>query len=170
MNAIFGKVFAASFLAMTVACGGGADSNEAREKAMEDTAKKHGLDVDVTVGENGDAEQIVINNGAAQVGQNLNLPNNFPEDISLPSGWNIMSSAPVPNGFSVQAIVSDDADTIINGLRGKMSADGWTEAVADQPTPQMSRINFEKDDRMANFNIMANGETNMVQLMTMVRP
>lgn len=155
--------------ALLSACGGDTDS---REAAIEKEAKKHGVDADVTVDKNGDLETVAIKHGNAVVGQQLNLPDGFPAEIQLPSDWNMIASSPVPNidGFSVQALSEDDADTIVSTLRAALSADGWTETEADAPTPQMNRINFEKDDRMANFNIIANGETNAIQLMTMKRP
>ena len=155
--------------ALLSACGGDSDS---REAAIEKEAKKHGVDADVSVDKNGDVETIAIKSGNTVVGQNLNLPEGFPGDIRLPSDWNMIASAPVPNlsGFSVQALSEDDADTIVSSLRKTMTGDGWTETAADAPTPQMSRINFEKGDRMANFNIIANGDTNAVQLMTMKKP
>ncbi|MEM9234868.1 MAG: hypothetical protein AAGA69_11620 [Pseudomonadota bacterium] len=163
-------ILTATAIGMLAACGGVDDSPDAREKAMEQAAAKHGIDADVTVGKDGEVEQVVINSGAGQVGQNLSLPNGFPDDIPLPDDWNIMSSAAVPNGFSVQALSEDSAEALMADLKASMTDTGWTVTASDQPTPQMSRVNFEKDGRMANFNIMLNGETRVVQLMTMVMP
>ncbi len=169
MNTILRNIALVGAIALLSACGG---ESENREAAIEKEAKKYGIDADVTVDEKGDVKTVAIKRGNAVVGQHLSVPAEFPDDIKLPANWNMIASAPVPNlnGFSVQALSEDDAETILTNLRGSMSADGWTETVADQPTPQMSRINFEKDDRMANFNIIANGDTNAVQLMTMSKP
>lgn len=155
--------------ALLTGCGGGSD--DAREQKLEDIAARHGIDADVTLDASGEIEKVVINQGGSQVGQGLDLPDGFPDDISLPGDWNVMAaSAPMPNGYSIQALSKDDAPTIIEGLRSRLGADGWAETVADTPTPHMSRIAFEKDDRMANFNIIENGETRAVQLLTMPKP
>lgn len=160
-----------SIAALFLASCGGSDSNEAREKQMEDTAARYGVDVDVTLDEDGETEQIVINQGGAQVGQGLDLPSGFPDDIDLPESWNVMAaSAPMPNGYSIQALSDSPASEIMDELRSRLTAEGWIETAADTPTPQMSRISFEKDDRMANFNILENGETRAVQLLTMPTP
>lgn len=157
--------------AILLASCGGSDSNEAREKQIEDTAAKYGVDVDVTLDEDGETDQIVINQGGAQVGQGLDLPSGFPDDISLPTAWNVMAaSSPMPNGYSIQALSDSSASEIMGELRSRLTAEGWVETAADTPTPQMSRISFEKDDRMANFNILENGETRAVQLLTMPTP
>lgn len=160
-----------SIAALILASCGGNDSNEAREKKMEDTAARYGVDVDVSLDEDGETEQVVINQGGGQVGQGLNLPPGFPNDITLPETWNIMAaSAPMPNGYSIQALSDRSAAEIMDELRSRLTAEGWVETVADSPTSQMSRISFEKDDRMANFNILENGETRAVQLLTMPTP
>ncbi len=155
------------------ACGGGDNSKEAQEKRIEETAKKYGVNADVTLDKDSEVDKVVINNGLGQYGQGLDLPSGFPQDVALPAGANIMAATNVPgqkNAFSIQALSNDDADTIINSVTSQMETSGWTKSASDQPTPQMRRIGFEKDDRMANFVITANGETNMVQLVTMTKP
>lgn len=160
-----------SIVAIFLASCGGSDSNEAREKQIEDTAAKYGVDVDVTLDTDGETERIVINQGGAQIGQGLDLPSGFPDDIKLPGSWNIMAaSAPMPNGYSIQALSDNSASEVMEELRSRMIAEGWVETAADTPTPHMSRISFEKDDRMANFNILENGETRAVQLLTTPKP
>ena len=155
---------------LLAACGG-SDSNSTREQAMADSAAAHGIDADVTLNDDGETEKVVINAGGGQVGKNLDLPAGFPEDISLPAGWDIMSSSsPLPGSFNLQALSPDSAADILDTLRTRLTADGWTETASDSPTPAMSRINFEKDDRMANFNIIENGETRAVQILTMPKP
>lgn len=155
---------------LVAGCGGG-DTKESREKAIEDAAARHGFDADVTVGDDGEPEKIVINQGGGQVGQNLDLPSGFPDDIKLPDDLSIMAaSSPLPNGHSIQALSPRGVEETLANVRTKMSGEGWVEVATDSLTPQMSRINFEKDDRMANFNIIANGETSAVQLLTMPKP
>lgn len=78
---------------LLAACSG---SDSTREQAMEDAAADHGIDADVTLSDDGETEKVVINAGGGQVGMNLDLPDGFPDDISLPDGWDIMSSSSPP--------------------------------------------------------------------------
>lgn len=155
--------------ALLAGCGGG--TNEAREDNIEDTAARYGLDVEVNLDESGETDQVVINQGGGQVGQGLNLPDGFPGDIDFPIAWNVMAaSSPMPNGYSIQALTESSTGDIVAELRERLAAKGWTETAFQAPTPQMSQIGFEKDERMANFNILENGETRAVQLVTMPKP
>lgn len=152
---------------LLTACGDdSSDRAEQTEKAIEDAGKDLGFDLDATVNEEGEVEKVEINRGDSVVGQNLDLPAGFPEDVFVSSDWNIMSVSPAPGGgFMVQSLAPQDGKTIIEELRGQMTGQGWSVAAeAETPFP---RINFEKDNRVANFNIIPNGESNAVQLMTM---
>lgn len=156
---------------LLVACGGGDDGAKTKEKNIEDAAKAHGIDLDATVDAKGDTEQLEIKQGAGRIGKNLNLPADFPEDVFISPDWNVMGTTPVPSGgYSIQSLSGDEADVIVKLVREKMIAEGWNEISADSPMPQMSRIGFEKDDRMASFNIMENGAMRMVQMVTMTKP
>lgn len=173
LKTITPTIILVSAAALLVACGGD-PSNEAKEKQLEDTAKKYGVNADVELDKDGDVKTVAIDNGlGGQYGQGLDLPAGFPADVAMPAGANILAATKVPgqkDGFSVQALATDDADTIVSTLTTGMESEGWTKIASDQPTPQMQRIGFEKDDRMANFVITANGETNMVQVVTMAKP
>lgn len=155
---------------LVVACGGN-DAPGDRERAMEDMAAKHGLDIDVDLDASGEVEQVIINAGAGQVGSGLSLPDGFPEDVAIPAEWNIISSsAPMPETYMVQTLTDDTSESILRGLRQDMSSAGWNESDFAEMTPQIWRINFDKDDRMTAFTITSNGETNAVQIVSMPKP
>ncbi|MEM8935410.1 MAG: hypothetical protein AAGC77_03290 [Pseudomonadota bacterium] len=156
--------------ALLVACGGGDDSADALEKQMEQQAARAGIDADVKVDNDGDVESIEINRGGSTVGQNIGLPADFPIDIELPSDWNIIAVTPVPglDGHSLQALSSDDGETIISEVRQSMTENGWTEIPGD--ASPLARAGFEKDGRIANFAVTPNGATNAVQFTTMKKP
>lgn len=162
--------FAASL--MLAACGGGSD--EAREKKMEQEAAKHGIDADVELDDKGDVKSVRINNGlGGTVGQNLDLPDGFPSDVPVDGDWSVISTSSVPgqeNGFMIQAMTEASIADLAEGVRAEMIGAGWTEANADQPTPQMSRLGFEKDERMTNFILMDAGGKTSVQVVTMKKP
>ncbi|WP_425411041.1 hypothetical protein [Hyphococcus sp.] len=154
---------------LLAACGGG---EEAREKQMEDMAKRHGVDADVELDDKGEVKSVKINNGlgGAVVGQNIDLPDGFPADVPVSDEWSIMATTPTPGGYMIQAMSGDSADAIIEDVRKALNAEGWTEETVDNPVPQMHRIGFTKDDRMTTLNLIANGEQMSVQLLTMKKP
>ena len=155
-------VFAAS-------CGGGGD--ESRERQMENELKKRGIDADVELNNEGGAETVEITRGDQRVGNDLALPADFPDDVAVSDDWAVIHTGPAPQGgYMLQATAPKDRDGLLAMLRKEMTGDGWTEAGFAEPAPQMTQIGFEKDGRMANYNLIDNGETFMVQLVTMVKP
>ncbi|GJL95625.1 MAG: hypothetical protein DHS20C05_20300 [Hyphococcus sp.] len=172
MKIVGTSIAVAAAATLLASCGGGKDDAASREAQIEKEAAKHGIDADVTVDDKGDVETVELKHGNTVVGNNVSLPDGFPEDIVIPSDWNVMASAPVPgvSGFSIQALSNDDADTILATVRKSMTANGWSEISDGAPAAAMARAGFEKDGRMATFAIIPNGETNAVQLMTMKKP
>ncbi|WP_375203603.1 hypothetical protein [Hyphococcus sp.] len=167
-NTIFAVLGAAALL---TACGGG---EEAREKKMEAEAAKHGIDADVELDDKGEVESVRVNNGlGATVGSNLDLPDGFPSDVPVNGGWSIISTSATPGqqgGFMVQAMSESSIAAIAETVQRDMAAAGWSETAADNPTPQMSRLGFEKDGRLTNYILMDGGEKTSVQIVTMKKP
>lgn len=152
------------------ACGGSADSDK-REAEIEAYAAAHGVNADVDVDASGEVSNVTIKQGGGTIGNDLDLPDDFPADVKLPSDWAVQSLSPVPNGFMLTGMVDDDVEGVSAAIREALTTEGWTETAADAPSPIMSRINFEKGTRMTNVNIMnTGGEKLSVQLMTMEKP
>ncbi len=153
------------------ACGGNGDADSyARE--LEAQAQKHGIDADVTVNEAGDVDSVTVNTqGGGQVGQNLALPEGFPDDVPIAPNWSIMSVSPVPQGgYMVQAMTPEDIDTVLATARQGFTAAGWSEASASQASPQMSRVGFEKGTRISSVNLIDGGAQLAVQIVTLEKP
>lgn len=160
----------AGITALIAGCGGDTESKEAQ---MEAQAKRHGVDADVELGKNGDVERIVVTTGlGGQYGQNIGLPGGFPDDVAVPDQWNITMSTSVPgtDGYSIQALSDAGTDEMLAEIRATMQARGWSEVAMATLTPQLTKIDFEKDGRMANFNITDAGESTAVQVLTMTKP
>lgn len=158
-------------LAIT-ACGGASDNPASKEAALETAAAKHGVDLDATVRADGTTEKLAIKQGIGTVGQNLDLPADFPEDVYVSARWNVIAKSPVPpsGGYSLQSLSSEDIEDIASDIRSRMTAQGWTEIDAPEQSGPLTRVGFEKGSRIASFNIIPNGETNAIQLVTMMKP
>jgi len=152
------------------ACSGGSDNT--REEQIEELARQHGVDADVTLGVDGEVQQVAVKGlGGGTVGKNLSMPDGFPDDVVVDSSWNIMGTNIIPTGgHMVQAISDSEAPTIMDMLRPAMTAKGWTEAESGKPVGPMSKIGFEKDGRMAVYTIITGGPQRTIQLMTMKKP
>ena len=167
------RTFTAAAVAAFVlaACGGSSDTDK-REAEIEAYAAEHGVDADVEVDETGEVSSVTIRQGGGTVGNNLSLPDGFPEDVKLPANWTIQSSAPVPpDGYMLTGMVDDTVEGVSAAVRETLTAEGWAETAADAPSSIMSRISFEKEGRMTNVNIMNTGGENLsVQILTMTKP
>jgi hypothetical protein len=169
MNIHFKLIATLGATLLLASCGG--NDNESRENQIEAQAKEYGIDADVTVGDDGEVTNAVIKQpGGAQVGNNLQLPEGFPEDVPIPSDWTVMATSPAPGGFMVNAMTDATADEAVAGIREQLTAQGWTESGFSQPNAMMTQVGFSKDDRMTNLNLMDTGDARNVSLVTMTKP
>ncbi|MEO0398376.1 MAG: hypothetical protein AAF224_03010 [Pseudomonadota bacterium] len=153
---------------LLAACDGG--STAEREAKIEREAAKYGVDADVTLDDDGEVKSVTLKNGATTVGSDIALPDGFPKDIPIPASWNVMMTAPVGEGYSLQALSDDSADGIVAAVRSGMEANGWTEKEGRQAAAMMRQLGFEKNDRLATFNVIPNGAGHAVQMATMKKP
>ncbi|RFB04534.1 hypothetical protein [Parvularcula marina] len=154
---------------LLAACGGG---DEAREAQIEKAAKRSGVDADVELDSSGEITKVEIKNGDQRVGQGLKLPSGFPDDVSIPDGWNVIHTTPAAqDGFMVQAMTGDSVENVLSSIRTNLQSAGWNEVAFAEPAPTMKQLGFEKDGRMTNVNLIIPGDGNVsVQLITMPKP
>ena len=164
-------VLMAAIGALTLAaCGGG---DEAKEQQLEDYAAQHGVDADVELDEKGEVKSVTVNNAnGARVGQDLSLPDGFPDDVHVSDNWSVMATSPVPQGgFMLNATTPESAEATLSAIRQAMLAKGWAVEAETQSGAMMTQIGFVKDDRLASFNLMDTGGAALnVQLVTMKKP
>lgn len=158
-------IAAVAALALT-ACGGGTPAESNDEKPAQTSERERGS-ASAALEKLGDETKIVQNRGGSQAGSNLNLPDGFPDDVTLPANMNVIStSTPLPNTQMIMGVTPSMPDAVLEEIRANLTGAGWSEAAFQQLTPQMAKVDFEKDGRMANVTITQNGDTSMVQLMT----
>lgn len=163
-HAVVGLLFVGLALS---ACGPAEDSPEAREKQLEAYAKQHGLDVDVSVGEDGEALAITQQVGGHSVttGKDLARPEQFPDDVILYPNMRILAVSEAPTGPILQGQSDDEAAQVATYLREQMPSQGWTDqsppAAAAAP---LTSLRFVKDDRSVNVNLIRTGEQTQIQI------
>lgn len=170
MKPFSGFAAAAGTALALAACGGASESD--REAQMEEIARDYGVDADVELGSDGTAEKVTIDGPmGAKFGKNVDLPADFPDDVVVDGGWNVISVSPMPGGGStMQAMTGDTVEAITGKLDEGMSGNGWSHVRTETPTPQMTRVVFEKGGRMANYTILATDPQRTVQFLTMDKP
>jgi len=165
VQSLFAGVFVLSLLA---ACNPTDDSTAAREKELEDYARKFGINADVKIDADGNPQVQVQQNvggGSAQVGKNLAVPESFPKDVALYPKMAIISAAQLPIGHMLQGQSSDAPEDIAAYFRREMLSQGWRdETPADATGSVMTSMRFIKDDRAAGINLMRVGDQTTVQI------
>lgn len=151
-------------------CGG---EDRSREAAMEAQAERFGIDADVSLDDSGEVSSVTVRGvGGSRIGQNVALPAGFPDDIPIDEAWNIIGVTQAQGGFMVQAMADAglDVDAAVETLETRFADAGWTAAGVERPTPQMTRMSFEKDLRIAGVMMIAAGGPVSVQVVTMPKP
>ena len=154
-------------IAATLLAGCSSD-NDSREQQIEAMAKKHGVNADVSLNAQGEVQSVTINSAnGAQVGKNLQLPDDFPDDVPMAPDWAVMAVSPAPGGFMVQAMTDAPAADVLAATREQLTSEGWVETGFAQPIPAMAQIGFAKGERTTNVNVMDGGDQRTVQMVTM---
>lgn len=150
------------------ACGSPDDSPEARNRQLEEYARSKGVDAEVRTGADG-TRSVAINqrlgSTRAQTGTNLALPADFPGDVAIYPGMQIVSAATMPVGQMLQGHTADDRNRVASFYTDAMAAQGWTDGTpADAQSPVMQSLRFTKDKRAATINLIPAGAGTSVQI------
>ena len=154
-------------LAMVVAGCGQKAAEFVAEKAIE-AGSGGQADVDIS----GDSANITMKTAdgtEVEIGTASNVPDDFPEDVPLYPGLTVQSTAKESSKqmFTVTGSSEDAFTKVSEHLKSKLVEEGWTEDSA-VTTPQMHMLNYKKDGRVANVQVIdANGAT-QVTVTTMV--
>jgi hypothetical protein len=153
------------------ACGSPDNSPEARARQLEEYAQSKGVDADVSINADGTPSVVVnqsLGGGTAQVGNNVALPDDFPKDVAVYPGLQIVSVARMPVGQMVQGQTADDREQVAAFYGKAMAEQGWTDATpAGAQSPAMQILQFTKDGRAATVNLLQAGATTSVQIALM---
>lgn len=91
---------------------------------------------------------VTYNGGAGEhgeVGANVQLPENWPSDVPIYAGANIVSATTIAQGISVLFKSSDSATTVSDWYQAQLTASGWTKNAEHDIGIQRVRV-YEKGD------------------------
>lgn len=155
-------------LASLAACGGADDSNDARERQMEQAAADRGLDVDVEIDDRNGEEQLVIRGlgqgGDTKIGRNLDVPDDFPDDMPVYPGLTLHAAGKTGPGYSLQGQTADGVDQIAQFYQQQMGEQGWQAEGETAAGPAMRMLRFSKDQRSAGITLIEGDNATTVQL------
>jgi hypothetical protein len=80
-----------------------------------------------------------------EVGTNVQLPANWPSDVPMYAGANIVSATTIAQGISVLFQSADAAATVSDWYQAQLTASGWTKKAEHDIGIQRVRV-YEKAD------------------------
>ena len=91
---------------------------------------------------------VTYNGGAGEhgeVGANVQLPENWPSDVPIYAGANIVSATTISQGISVLFHSADSAVTVSDWYQARLTASGWMKKAEHDIGIQRVRV-YEKGD------------------------
>ncbi len=157
--------FVLPLLAATMLAGCGQD---AADTAAEKIAKQQGVDMDI----DRDGETATYTMGGSdgtkvQVGENLKVPEGFPDDVAVYPDLKIVSASTVPQGFMISGQSADDVDKIAGFYTDKLTSSGWAKDGEFSQEGTMRVLSFKKDNRTASVTVVKGDDGTTVQLAAM---
>jgi len=154
--------FVLPLLVATALAGCGQD---AADTAAEKLAKQQGVDMDID--RDGDKATYTMagpDGSKVQVGENLKVPDGFPDDVAVYPDLKIVSATSVPQGFMVQGQTKDAVGKVAGFYANKMKSDGWEKEGEFSQGDTMQSLSFKKDGRNASVNVISGDDGTTVQL------
>lgn len=119
----------------TVACGGGNDedaANDAADELAEKLAESGNDDADVDIDSESGQVDVSTPDGDMSFGDGTELPDDFPDDIPLPPGYELTSAMSntdgASSGWSITGTVPDADDGTFDDLVAAFTSAGWTKS------------------------------------------
>ncbi len=147
---------------------------EARERQLEQIARRHGVEVDVELDDSGQSvDRLTINHSVAghtgQYGSNVALPEGFPDDVPVPEGLAIFANSKVPHGYMIQGRSSEDAARLQAFFNEAAVAAGWQPGPSSATGP-IQQLQFDLGRRKLGVTITETGTERLVQISTIEMP
>ncbi|MFA6512189.1 MAG: hypothetical protein WCV86_03645 [Patescibacteria group bacterium] len=125
------------------------------ESIIENTIESQsGDDVDVDLDLSGEETTINVNGSTLNLGTDVDLPSDFPNDVYIPDDAEILAVANIEVGAYTVSMTSDrDVADLRQDYETQQSSDGWVIGSTITVGEGVSLI-WEKNDRMMSVNII----------------
>jgi len=147
---------------------------EARERQIERTAARQGVDIDVELDDSAEsADTVTVNHDVAgytgQYGSSIALPEGFPDDIPVPEGLTLFANSKIPGGFMLQGRSSQDSEALKAFFTEAAVEAGWQAGQSGVAGP-IHQLQFDSGNRKLGVTITETGNERIVQISTMEMP
>lgn len=131
------------------------------EKMIEAAAKRDGIKADVNIAD--DTFTIKTDDGTStfSAGKNAKVPADFPKDVYVYEGAEVVSSVSGPDGFSLMFQTKDAQAKVANTMKSKFASQGWTEEMT-MNQGGVVMLGYKKDERSVIVNVT--GDSDMTQI------
>lgn len=135
------------------ACG---KSQEQASEALAEQALEASTGADVDIEDEDGVHRVTARTEQGELvhssGENVPLPDDFPDDVTLPGDYQVMSVMTMGPATSVVLRSPEPASEIFSQMRSGQSAAGWKETMSMQGADG-SMLGFEKDGRSLLVNL-----------------
>ena len=161
-----GLVTLTAAMLLVQGCGGcGQKASESLAEKMVERAIKSedGQDADVQLTEEGISIKSKDGQFSMSSGENVKLPDNFPEDIPLYPEAQLRMTTSSADGMSVSQTTPDPVSTVAEKLKSNMTKNGWTEETAVNMQGNVI-LSYEKGERQASLTVMRADDETLITL------
>lgn len=147
-------LIAALALALVLSACGRSEEKAAEMLAEEALEANSGQDVDVDIEDDGQTVTIQTEQGTIKQssGDNVALPADFPQDITLPDDYKVMSVMTMGPVTSVVMEVPESPAAVFAAIKSDEAGQGWKETLSMQGADG-SMLGFEKGNRSLLVNL-----------------
>ncbi len=138
-------------------------AEKAAEKAIESGMAKDGNKAKVDI--SGGKVSIETKDGTAVYsgGKDAKLPDNFPKDVYVYDGGNVVASISVPDGFNLSIETKDGADKVFTTVKEKMTGSGWKQEM-EMKQDKNAMVTYKKGERTVSFNIASQPNATQISI------
>jgi hypothetical protein len=138
-------------------------AEKAAEKAIESGMAKDGNKAKVDI--SGGKVTIETKDGTTSYsgGKDAKVPDNFPKDVYVYDGANVIASIAVPDGFNLTLETKDGSDKVLAAVKGKMPGNGWKQEM-EMNQNNNSMITYKKGERTVTINIASQSGATQISI------
>ena len=144
-------LFPAAMLLSVAGCGKSAEDRITEAAVSAASGQK------VSVDHDGDKVTIKTEQGEMQMsaGDGIALPEDFPKDVFLPSGYTVKSAMKLPQATMVQVTAPGRINDLFAQADKQMLAQGWEQTMSMQQAADTRMLGYKKPDRQAMVTLHA---------------
>jgi hypothetical protein len=156
---------ACCLMLLVAGCGGSSDE-AAMEKRMEEKIEEAtGADAEVDMSDKGMKVKGQTEGGEFSLtsGEEIEIPEEFPEDVFIYRPSKALVAMKVPEGHSLSLTTKDETSKVVETYKSEMQANGWSQEGSMNMGDQFTLM-YKKGDRIAAVSIGPSDDMTQITL------